>query len=87
MLGSLHHIDEHNRVKVLGECIRVSKQNAVICIYESNQKGIKMIREKNPFHPDAADPGEYVKGLHLEETRKSSEFFNAFMLKKRKEVK
>jgi ubiquinone/menaquinone biosynthesis C-methylase UbiE len=79
MLGSLHHIDKHDRVKVLKECVRTSKQNAAICIFEPNRKGIEMIRQLNPSHPDAADPREYAKVLHLEVMKKNGEFFDAFI--------
>lgn len=82
MLGSLHHIDEHHRVRVLQECIRILKPNGVICILEPNQNGIKMIREKNPSHPDAADPSEYTKALPLEVMKKNGEFFDAFIFHK-----
>jgi ubiquinone/menaquinone biosynthesis C-methylase UbiE len=82
MLGSLHHIEEPNRGKVLRECIRTTKPNAVICIFEPNQKGLNIIRQKNPSHPDASDPGRYVEGLNLEATRKSGEFFDSFIFRK-----
>ena len=82
MLGSFHHIDKHNRVKVLQECIRTSKPNAVICIFEPNRKAIDMIRQMHPSHPDAADPGEYAHGLHLVVTKKTGSFFDAFIFHK-----
>ena len=82
MLGSLHHIDMHNRVKVLQECFRTSKSHAVICIFEPNQKGIKMIRQMNPAHPDAADPGEYAHELHSVVTKKTGPIFDAFIFHK-----
>ena len=82
MLGSLHHIDKHDRVKVLKECVRTSKQNAVICIFEPNRKGIETIRQMHPSHPDAADPREYAKVLYLEVMKKNGEFFDAFIFNK-----
>ncbi|PIP09109.1 MAG: hypothetical protein COX51_00485 [Syntrophobacteraceae bacterium CG23_combo_of_CG06-09_8_20_14_all_50_8] len=82
MLGSLHHIDEQYRVRVLQECIRILKQNGVICILEPNQRGLETIREKNPSHPDAADPCEYTKALHSEAMKKNGEFFDAFIFHK-----
>jgi ubiquinone/menaquinone biosynthesis C-methylase UbiE len=82
MMGSLHHIDEPSRAKVLRECIRATRPDAVICIFEPNQKGLEMIRQMNPSHPDAAHPGEYVEGLQVEETRKSGELFDAFIFRR-----
>ena len=63
-LGTFHHIDESNRKKVLQEFIRITKFDAIICFFEPNQKAIKMIRESDASHPDAADPNEYIQGLN-----------------------
>jgi ubiquinone/menaquinone biosynthesis C-methylase UbiE len=82
MLGALHHIDEHHRINVLEECVRVTKQDAVICIIEPNQKAIKKIKENKPSHPDAADPRQYTQGLSLKERQKNGEFFDAFIFHK-----
>ncbi len=82
MFGALHHVDEYCRINVLRECIRVSKMNAVICIFEPNQKALKMIKEKKPSHPDAADPLKYTKSLPLKEMQKNGEFFDAFIFHK-----
>ena len=82
MLGSFHHIDEHNRIKVLQECIRTTKQTGVICIFEPNQKGIEIIRGKHPSHPDAADLSQYTKGLYLKKMQKNGELFDAFIFHK-----
>ncbi len=83
-LGSLHHIDQEYRVNVLQECIRISKSNAVICFLEPNQKGIQMIKEKTPSHPDAADPNEYVQGLNLASQKVEGAFFDAFIFQNTK---
>lgn len=82
MLGSLHHVDENNRVRVLKECIRITKSHAVICIFEPNQKGLQLIREVHPSHPDAADISRYAQDFHLKETRKNGEFFDASIFSK-----
>jgi ubiquinone/menaquinone biosynthesis C-methylase UbiE len=74
MLGSLHHIDKDNRVRVMKECIRTTKPDAVICIFEPNQKGIELIREMHPSHPDAADLSQYTHGLHLKEHERTVNF-------------
>jgi ubiquinone/menaquinone biosynthesis C-methylase UbiE len=81
-LGSLHHIDREYRVNVLRECILISKSNAIICFLEPNQKAIKMIKEKNPSHPDAADPNEYIQGLNLASQKMEGAFFDAFIFQK-----
>ena len=81
-MGSLHHIDEEYRVNVFKECIRISKSNAIICFFEPNQKAIKMIKEKKPSHPDAADPNEFVRGLNLTSQKMEGAFFDAFIFQK-----
>lgn len=81
-LGSLHHIDREYRINVLRECILISKSNAIICFLEPNQKAIKMIKEKNPSHPDAADPNEYIQGLNLASQKMEGAFFDAFIFQK-----
>jgi ubiquinone/menaquinone biosynthesis C-methylase UbiE len=81
-LGSLHHIDGEHRPHVLQECFRISKSNAMICFLEPNQKAIKMIKEKKPSHPDAADPNKYVQGLHLTSQKMEGDFFDAFIFQK-----
>lgn len=81
-LGSLHHIDREYRINVLRKCILISKSNAIICFLEPNQKAIKMIKEKNPSHPDAADPNEYIQGLNLASQKMEGAFFDAFIFQK-----
>jgi ubiquinone/menaquinone biosynthesis C-methylase UbiE len=80
-LGTLHHIDESNRIKVFQEFIRTTKTNAIICLFEPNQKAINMIRESDALHPDAADPDEYIKGLNLTSRKIEGSNFDAFVLK------
>lgn len=81
-LGSFHHIEEENRVKVLQECIRTSNTKAVICFFEPNQGCIKIIKELDPSHPDGADPSEYIQGLNLSSQKIDGKLFDAFIFKK-----
>ena len=81
-LGTFHHIDESNRKKVLQEFIRTTKFNAIICFFEPNQKAIKMIRESDASHPDAADPNEYIQGLNLTSRKIEGSNFDAFVFQK-----
>jgi hypothetical protein len=80
-LGTLHHIDKSNRIKVFQEFIRTTKINAIICLFEPNQKAINMIRESDASHPDAADPNEHIKGLNLTSRKIEGSNFDAFVLK------
>ncbi|MBU1056611.1 MAG: class I SAM-dependent methyltransferase [Proteobacteria bacterium] len=80
--GVLHHIHEKDRIQVLQESIRISKPNAVICFLEPNQNGMKMIKEFDSSHPEAADPGEYAKRLNLSLEKKKGKFFDSFIFQK-----
>jgi ubiquinone/menaquinone biosynthesis C-methylase UbiE len=81
-LGTFHHIDESNRKKVLQEFIRITKFDAIICFFEPNQKAIKMIRESDASHPDAADPNEYIQGLNLKSRKIEGSNFDAFVFQR-----
>ena len=81
-LGTFHHIDEANRIKVLQEFIRTTKVDAIICFFEPNQKAIKMIRESDASHPDAADPNKYIQGLNLTSRKIEGSNFDAFVFQK-----
>ena len=82
-LGTFHHIDEATRIKVLQEFIRTTKVDAIICFFEPNQKAIKMIREGDASHPDAADPNKYIQGLNLTSRKIEGSNFDAFVFQKR----
>ena len=81
-LGTFHHIDEATRIKVLQEFIRTTKVDAIICFFEPNQKAIKMIREGDASHPDAADPNKYIQGLNLTSRKIEGSNFDAFVFQK-----
>jgi len=81
-LGSFHHIEEDSRVDVLQECIRTSRAKAMICFFEPNQNCIKIIKQLDPSHPEAADPSEYIQGLNLSSQKIAGNLFDAFILKK-----
>jgi len=81
-LGTFHHINESNRIKVLQEFIRTTKFNAIICFFEPNKKAIKMIRESDALHPDAADPNKYIQGLNLTSRKIEGSNFDAFVFQK-----
>jgi len=81
-LGTFHHIAESNRKKVLQEINRITKFQAIICFFEPNQKAIKMIRESDASHPDAADPNEYIQGINLKSRKIEGSHFDAFVFQK-----
>ncbi|MFW9867616.1 MAG: class I SAM-dependent methyltransferase [Candidatus Thorarchaeota archaeon] len=64
ILGSLHHIID--KTAALKECVRVLRLKGVICIFEPNDNLIKIIRNnRSHSHPDAVDPRNFTKKLHL----------------------
>ena len=73
-LGSLHHIDQDKRVTVFQESIRIAKPDAIICFFEPNSNGMKVIMDADPSHPEAADPSEYSQGLELQLQKKAGYF-------------
>jgi len=81
-LGSFHHIDNDHRCGVLKECIRVSKPRAIICFFEPNQNAIKIIKDNDALHPSAANPEEYIQGIHLASKKIEGDFFDAFIFQK-----
>jgi SAM-dependent methyltransferase len=81
-LGSLHHVDAEHRVSVLQECLRASSAGAVICFFEPNRDCIKIIRELDPAHPEAADPREYARGLNLASQKIEGTRFDAFVFRR-----
>ncbi len=81
-LGTFHHIEKAERIKVLQEFIRTTKFESIICFFEPNQKAIKMIRESDASHPDAADPNNYIQGLNLTSRKIEGSNFDAFVFQR-----
>lgn len=81
-LGSLHHIGEEHRAKVLQECIRTSCDQAIICFFEPNLNCVKTIKELDPSHPEPADPNMYAQGLNIESRIIKGARFDAFIFQK-----
>jgi 2-polyprenyl-3-methyl-5-hydroxy-6-metoxy-1,4-benzoquinol methylase len=80
--GVLHHVDERSRAQVLRESVRISRPHGVICFLEPNQNGMKIAKEFEPSHPEAANPSEYAQGLGLSLQRKEGNFFDSFIFQK-----
>ena len=81
-LGSLHHIPESDRKKVMKECVRTSTVDGAISFFEPNKILIEIIRKNDPSHPDAADPGNYVHELQLSTRKIMGKLFDAFVFEK-----
>ena len=80
--GVLHHIDENHRTRVFQESVRTSKPGAVICFFEPNQNGMKIIKEHDSSHPQPANPEKYAQGLDLSSEKKKGDFFDSFIFRK-----
>ncbi len=50
--------------------------------FEPNQKAIKLIRESDASHPDAADPNKYIQGFNLTSRKIEGSNFDAFVFQK-----
>jgi ubiquinone/menaquinone biosynthesis C-methylase UbiE len=80
ILGALHHIDD--KKAAVKECIRVLKLNGIICIFEPNNKLIKIIRGgKHSTHPDAVDPRDYLQEPYLSLEFIQRPYYNTYILK------
>ena len=81
ILGALHHVND--KEATLKECVRVLRLNGIICIFEPNSNGIKIIRDKKfPLHPDAVDPRNYTQDLHLLLELVKRPFYDTYILRK-----
>jgi len=81
-LGSFHHVEEVSRGKVLQECVRTMKAEAILCFFEPNQDLVKTIMELDPSHPEIADPNDHAGGLGLESEKMGGAMFDTFIFKK-----
>ena len=79
-LTSLHHIDE--KKLAIKEFMRVTADDGVIVIFELTQKGIKIVKERMPSHPEAIDPEEYSRDLPLSLDIKKGRVINGYIYKK-----
>ncbi|MBY9004262.1 MAG: class I SAM-dependent methyltransferase [Candidatus Lokiarchaeota archaeon] len=81
ILGALHHISDIEAT--LKECFRILRLNGIVCVFEPNSDGIKIIREKKfPTHPDAVDPRNYVRELHFLSELIKRPFYDTYILRK-----
>ncbi|NNK85220.1 MAG: class I SAM-dependent methyltransferase [Desulfobacterales bacterium] len=81
-LGTFHHVEDAKRKKVLQEFIRTTQFDGIICFFEPNQKAIKMIRQTDASHPDAAELNKYIQSLNLISRKIEGSHFDAFVLQK-----
>ena len=81
-LGSFHHIEESDRIRVLKEFIRTTKSTGTICCFEPNPNTVALIRETDADHPDPADPTAYISKLNLTSHKIAGSNFDAFVLRK-----
>jgi 2-polyprenyl-3-methyl-5-hydroxy-6-metoxy-1,4-benzoquinol methylase len=80
-LGALHHVHEADRVLVIKESIRTARSGGPVCFFEPNPACITAIRELDPQHPDAADPGAYAASLDVDMERVEGALFDATILR------
>ena len=81
--GSLHHIDEDDRVKVIREFERITKPDGLFCFFEPNRQTIDTLRIEDPTHPDGADPIKYLQNPELTYRIIKGTRFDAFIINKK----
>lgn len=79
LMGAFHHIDD--KTSAFNECVRIMSKNGVLCIFEPNHRGLKIIKKRHPTHPDGVDPREYAGELSVE--IKKSALFNIYIMRNR----
>lgn len=77
--GSFHHIA--NKTKMLQECLRVIKENGLICIIEPASHIIQGIQNDHPTHPEGADPRKFSKNMAVNIEYFSKENIDAYILR------
>jgi len=81
-LGSFHHIEASDRIKVLKEFIRTTVPTGIICFFEPNHHTVERIKETDDNHPEPADPTAYISGLNLTSRQIGGSNFDAFIFQK-----
>ncbi|MFC1717964.1 class I SAM-dependent methyltransferase [Candidatus Poribacteria bacterium] len=81
MYDALQHIKD--REKALIECLRVLKNDGVVCVIEWSKKSIKETEEKYGFTIDYVDPREILPGADISIELTSGESINIFTMKKK----
>ena len=73
----------NDREAALKECYRILKLNGIVCVFEPNSDAIKFIQDnKNPTHPDAVDPRNYVQELRFTSELIKRPFYDTHILRK-----
>ena len=79
-LTSLHHIDNKNQA--MREFLRVTSEQGLIVIFELNDEGVRVLRERMPSHPKAINPEDYSKNLPLSLNFKEGKFVDGYIFRK-----
>jgi len=80
--GVLHHVDEGERTKVLGEALRVSKIGGAVVFFEPKQETLEKVWMNDPDHPHAAVPSDYVGAAQVDERRLTGSLMDIYIYKK-----
>ncbi len=79
--GVLHHVDAALRAGVFREALRVSKRSGAVVFFELNDQMIKVVRERDPGHPEAADPSVVAAQHAVSEERIAGRMMDIFLYK------
>ena len=67
--GVLHHVDEAARKAVVGEALRVAKDEGAVVFFEPRQELLEKIWASDPGHPLPANPADYLAARSAREQR------------------
>ena len=80
LFDTLQHIGD--REKALNESIRITRAKGVICVIETNDKGIKHYKKTEGFDIDKVDPRNFALNYDVSTEILEGKYSNAYVLKK-----
>ena len=81
LYDALQHIDE--RETALNECLRVTKRGGVLCVTETNDRGIEYYLKTEGFRIDKVDPRGWIEEAATGTEILEGQLVNAYILRKR----
>ena len=81
LYDALQHIND--RASAINECIRITRQEGLVCVIETNDDGIKYIKETEGFDIDKVDPREMPLNEDVSTEVLEGQYSNAYILRKK----
>lgn len=82
LFGMLHHVREDSRAGVMREALRVVKGDGPVVFFEPGEATLELVRQNDPSHPDAANPGDYTSPGEAREQRLDGAWMKIYVYRK-----